>query len=60
MRTYDGQPSGDWLFYNGIFFSTPIGQAFHGDVDLTNATDDRFRGELHLHGATLSTTMRGS
>src|ERR1051325_6061956 len=40
MRTYDGQPSPDWLFYRGAFFKTPIGQTFHGDGDSTNAGDD--------------------
>jgi hypothetical protein len=59
MRTYDGQSDGDWLFYRGTYFSAPIGQTFHGDLDLTNAAEDQFRGELHLHGLALSTTMRG-
>ena len=61
MRTYDGQPAGDWLFYNGaLFFKSPIGQVYRHDVDLTNQTSDEFRGELHLHGLALSTTLRGS
>lgn len=60
MRTYDGQqPYGDWLFYYGKFFSSSIGQTFHGDIDLTNDPQDEIRGELHLRGLTLSTTMTG-
>ena len=60
MRTYNGQqPYSDWLFYYGKFFTSPIGQAFHGDINLTNDSQDTIRGELHLHGLTLSTTMTG-
>ncbi len=60
MRTYNGQqPYGDWLFYYGKFFTSPIGQSFHGDIDLTNDPQDEIRGELHLRGLTLSTTMTG-
>jgi hypothetical protein len=61
MRTYDGQSGyGDWLFYYGNYFRSPIGQPFHGDIDLTNDPADDIRGELHLHGLTLSTTMSGA
>jgi len=61
MRTYNGQqPYSDWLFYDGNNFQSPIGQAFSGNVDLTNDPADTLRGELHLHGLTLSTTLTGS
>ena len=61
MRTYNGQqPYSDWLFYDGNFFQSPIGKAFTGNVDLTNDPADTIRGELHLHGLTLSTTLTGS
>jgi hypothetical protein len=61
MRTYNGQTGlGDWLYYRGTFFQSPLGAAFHGDVDLTNAADDPYRGELHLHGVALSTTLAGT
>ena len=59
MRTYDAQPVGDWLFYQGAFFRSPLGATFHGDVDLTNAPTDAIRGELHLRGLALSTTLTG-
>lgn len=60
MRTYDAQPSGDWLFYLGAFFTSPIGATFHGDLDLKNQPSDQIRGELHLHGLALSTpTLTG-
>jgi hypothetical protein len=60
MRTYDGQqPYSDWLMYHGQFFTSPIGQPFHGHIDLTNDPQDAIRGELHLHGLTVSTTMTG-
>ena len=61
MRTYDGQlPYSDWLYYYGRFFASPIGQAFRGDIAFTNDPQDEIRGELHLQGLTLSTTMSGS
>ena len=68
MRTYNGQPpyldsqtpSADWLYYRGTFFRSPSGTAFRGDLDLTNEALDPFRGELHLHGLVLSTTLTGS
>ena len=59
MRTYDGQVDSDWLFYRGTFFLSPIGSAFHGDLDVTNVASDATRGELHLHGVTLSTDLTG-
>jgi hypothetical protein len=55
MRTYNGQPSADWLFYDGMFFQSPYGSSFRGDVDLTNDASDSIRGELHLHGVVLNT-----
>jgi hypothetical protein len=61
MRTYNGQqPYSDWLYYYGKFFQSPIGQAFTGNIDLTNDPADTIRGELHLHGLTLSTTLTGN
>lgn len=60
MRTYNGQqPYGDWLYYYGRFFQSPIGQVFAGNLDLTNDPADTIRGELHLYGLTLSTTLKG-
>jgi hypothetical protein len=45
--------------YYGSFFASPIGKAFRGDVDLTNDPADATRGELHMHGLTLTTTLTG-
>jgi hypothetical protein len=60
MRTYNGQlPNSDWLYYEGTFFKSPLGGTFVGDVDLQNEALDPFRGELHLHGLQLSTTLTG-
>jgi hypothetical protein len=60
MRTYDGHlPDSDWLYYYGKFFASPIGQAFQGDLVLANDVQDKIRGQLHLLGLTLSTTMSG-
>jgi hypothetical protein len=61
VRTYNGQTGlPDWLYYKGTFFKSSIGSPFRGDIDLTNAADDPYRGELHLHGLELSTTLDGS
>jgi hypothetical protein len=60
MRTYDGrQPYSDWIFYYGSFFQSTIGQAFRGNVDLSNDSGDTIRGRLHLGGLTLATTLKG-
>jgi hypothetical protein len=60
MRTNDGgKREANWLYYYGNYFVTPIGEAFRGDIDLTNDPADRIRGELHLRGLTLSTTLTG-
>ncbi len=55
MRTYNGQSSADWLFYDGTFFQSPYGTSFRGDIDLTNDATDSIRGELHLDGVVLTT-----
>ena len=61
MRTYNGQTgSADWLYYRGTFFKSPLGTPFQGDLDLTNVAADPYRGELHLRGLVLSTTLSGS
>lgn len=59
MRTYNGQNPGDWLYYEGTFAPSRIGSAFQGDLDLTNQSSDTIRGELHLHGLVLSTSLTG-
>jgi hypothetical protein len=52
IRTYDGQADGDWIYYRGIYFESPLGRPFVGDLDLTDkATGDA----LHVHGLRLET-----
>ena len=62
LRTYDAEPepNGDWLFYDGPVFRSPLRATFKSDVDLTNEPTDALRGELHLHGLRLSTTLTGT
>jgi len=62
MRTYNAQPdlNADWLYYEGPLFHTPLGTTFSGNVDLANSPSDPIRGELHLHGLRLSTTLDGT
>ncbi len=45
MRTYNGKSPGDWIEYAGTYFTSPLGTAFTGDVDLP-ATDGH--GRLRL------------
>lgn len=32
IRTYDGHEQGEWVYAYGPFFTTPLGEAFEGDV----------------------------
>jgi hypothetical protein len=59
IRTYNAQPSADWIHYEGPFFHSPQGSPYSGDVDLVDPSIPP-RGELHLHGLQLSTTLSGS
>lgn len=34
IRTYNGSSPGDWIEYTGVFFRSPLGTAFTGNVDL--------------------------
>lgn len=34
IRTYNGRDPGDWIYYLGPAFRTPLGQSFIGNVDL--------------------------
>jgi hypothetical protein len=38
IMTYNGKSPGDWIDYRGVYFRTPLGTAFTGNVDLA-ATD---------------------
>ena len=33
LRTYDGQPTPDWITFPGPLFETPLGETYAGDVD---------------------------
>jgi hypothetical protein len=39
LRTYNGHQNGDWVYFDGPLFTTPLGSAYTGDVDLTASTD---------------------
>lgn len=36
IRTYDGNSTGAWLFYKGMFFTRPVGTPFRGGLVLQN------------------------
>ncbi|HTL85094.1 MAG TPA: hypothetical protein VL856_07930, partial [Acidimicrobiia bacterium] len=50
IRTYNGQAEGDWIEYMGNRFTTPRGQTFQGDVDLS---PDPGQPAGHLHFSNL-------
>lgn len=54
MRTYDGRSPGNWAYYDGPLFRTPIGRTFRGNVDLVSDRTDTIPGHLHVDGLVLS------
>jgi hypothetical protein len=53
LRTYDGQPTPDWITFPGPLFETPLGEAYAGDVVL-DSRNGNVPGTLEVHGLTLS------
>lgn len=47
IRTYDGNAQGEWIYYTGEFFRSPLGTAFEGDLDVTGS-DHGVTGRLQL------------
>ena len=56
IRTYDGDPDGEWLYYYGPLFQTAIGSLFVGDVDLTSDFSNRGGRSGRLHFTNLRLT----
>jgi hypothetical protein len=54
IRTYNGKPNGDWIEYMGNRFTTPLGSAFAGNVDLV-PSDHTPGASLHLGGLRITT-----
>jgi hypothetical protein len=52
MRTYDGSTRGQWVFFTGPQFRTPLGAAWSGDLDLT-ASDHGVTSHLRMQIAHL-------
>jgi hypothetical protein len=48
MRTYDGSPGGDWVFFGGDRFRTPLGSAWSGDLNVTQS-DHGVTSHLRMH-----------
>ena len=53
LRTYDGNPQGDWITYTGRFFEAPLGQAFLGDLALETPAGTTPAGALHIENLRL-------
>jgi hypothetical protein len=54
---YDGTTPGEWLFAEGDFFRTAVGEAFVGDLDLT-ASDHGMTGRITFTGLRLEAFRR--
>jgi hypothetical protein len=48
MRTRDGSSDGQWVFFKGERFRTPLGSAWSGDLDVT-ASDHGVTSHLRMH-----------
>lgn len=59
LRTYDGQDPGDWIYYPGPSFRTPLGHRYSGNVDLYGLGGGGV-GRLRIDGMTLSAFEPGS
>jgi hypothetical protein len=53
LRTYDGQPTPDWITFPGPLFETPLGEAYSGDV-LLDSTIGTVPGTIEIRGLELS------
>lgn len=53
LRTYDGQPTPDWITYRGPLFETPLGETYQGDV-LLNSDDGNVPGTIEVLGLSLT------
>lgn len=63
IRTRDGHLNADWAALRGVWFKSPLGAAWTGDLDVT-LTDVAAAGStptrVHLAGATLTTQPQAS
>lgn len=48
IRTYDGNIAAEWIVEHGVFFESPLGSAFEGDLDLPNLKIHDMRLEAFL------------
>ena len=53
LRTYDGQPTPDWITYPGPLFETPLGEAYEDDVTL-HSDQGNVPGAIEIRGLRLA------
>jgi hypothetical protein len=59
IRTYDGKPKPEWIYYFGRFFDQPVGQPFSGDLDLhNNGPADTSHGVIHFKNLRLGVAFK--
>jgi hypothetical protein len=59
IRTYDGRDPGDWIYYLGPSFRTPLGHSYSGNVDLYGLSAGGV-GRLRIDGMTLTAFQPGT
>jgi len=66
VRTRDGYPEAEWIYYEAPMLRAPLGQAFHGDVRLEGMgtgrpeTGIKVPGVLTITGMTLEVSPRST
>lgn len=59
MRTYDGSSRGEWIYYPGPLFRTPIGDSYVGDF-AAHGQDGDVPGALRIDGMRLTAFAAGT
>jgi hypothetical protein len=54
FRTYDGQPSPDWIYYYGTFFKSHLGSQYAGDFEQSDSTSvNNYHGKIYFENLRL-------
>ena len=53
IRTYNGNEQGEWVYYKGDFFRTPLGNVWEGDFEIEGNTSEGMPGVISLEGLRL-------
>jgi len=55
IRTYNGRTPGDWIYYRGEFFRSPLGTRFQGSLEIEGKSEDglNLAGKIHFENLSL-------